>query len=158
MRKASVCVVFSWPESTVYVKKAPSWASIKLFSAQCLSLLETLMEICFCWRSSMSLLSPDGRKEKGRSEWAAIVLCSRHFTHTLPHTFAKPHTHTHSLLAPLQWNQCSQFCSVCKASCGAKGFLWSNATSSSATSDTDVNTARLLCSGASLHLHCVESI
>lgn len=74
------------------------------------------MEICFCCRSSMSLLSPDGRREKGRSEWASIVLCSRQFTHThLPN-------HTHSLLLyneinALSFPLCAPHLTVPKASC-----------------------------------------
>lgn len=74
------------------------------------------MEICFCCRSSMSLLSPDGTREKGRSEWASIVLCSRQFTHThLPN-------HTHSLLLyneinALSFPLCAQHLTVPKASC-----------------------------------------
>lgn len=64
----------------------------------------------------MSLLSPDGTREKGRSEWASIVLCSRQFTHThLPN-------HTHSLLLyneinALSFPLCAQHLTVPKASC-----------------------------------------
>lgn len=148
----SVCahMCCSWPGSTVYVNKAPSWASIKPLSTQCLSLLETLMEICFCCRSSMSLLSPDGRREKGKV-WMGLYSFMFQTVHA--HTFAKSHT----LLALLQWNQCSQFSSLCTASHSAKGFLWSNTTSCSATSDTDANTVRLLCSAVAVHSHCIQS-
>lgn len=69
------------------------------------------------------------------------------------HTFAKSHT----LLAPPQWNQCSQFSSRCTASHSAKGFLWSNTTSCSATSDTDANTVQLLYSGVAVHSQFVHS-
>lgn len=43
---ASVCphMCFSWPESTVCVNKALSWASIKPLSTQCLSFSETLSD------------------------------------------------------------------------------------------------------------------
>lgn len=64
----------------------------------------------------MSLLSPDRRREKGGSEWASIVLCSRQFTHThLPN-------HTHSLLLyneinALSFPLCAQHLTVPKASC-----------------------------------------
>lgn len=107
----------SRPEGTVCVNKALSWASIKLFQHNAfLSQKLCLMEICFCCRSSMSLLSPDWRREKGRSEWASIVLCSRQFTHThLPN-------HTHSLLFyneinALSFPLCAQHLTVPQASC-----------------------------------------
>lgn len=92
-------------------------------------------------------------KKRERKVWMGrySFMFSALYTHT-----KKTHTHAYTLLAPLQWNQCSQFSSVCEASGGAKGSLWSNATSSSVTSDTNASTARLLCSGASLRSHCVE--
>ena len=106
------------------------------------------MEICFCCRSSMSLLSPDGRREKGRPEWASIVLCSRPFTHThLPN-------HTHSLLLHNEINALSF--PLWAQHLSARGFLWSNTTSCSATSDTDANTVQLLYLCVAVHSHCIR--
>lgn len=111
-----VDVCFYWPESTVYVNKALNWASIRPHSIQCLSLLETLMEIRFCCRSSMSLQSLDGRKAKGKSEWGSIVLCSRWFirTHLPAHTDSLlPYKEINALSFPL----CAQTLTVSKGSC-----------------------------------------
>lgn len=116
-----VCVhthmCFCWPESTVYVNKAPSWASIKPLSTQCLSLLETLMEICFCCRSSMSLLSPDGRAEKGKV-WMGLY--SFMFPTVHAHTFSPNHAHSlllHNEINALSFPLCAQHLTVPKASC-----------------------------------------
>lgn len=105
---------FCQPKSTVCVNKALSWASIKPLSTQCLSLWETLW-----WKSAFvaavqcpCYLLMEG--EKGRSEWASIVLCSRQFTHMA--------NNTQSLLFyneinALSFHLCAQHLTVPKASC-----------------------------------------
>lgn len=107
---------FCQPKSTVCVNKALSWASIKPLSTQCLSLWETLW-----WKSAFvaavqcpCYLLMEG--EKGRSEWASIVLCSRQFTHT------HMANNTQSLLFyneinALSFHLCAQHLTVPKASC-----------------------------------------
>lgn len=113
-----VCVhmCFSWPESTVCMNKALSWASIKPLSTQCLSLSETLSDGNLLLLPQFNVPAISWWKEGERSEWASIVLCSRRFTHThLPN-------HTHSLLLyneinALSFPLCAQHLTVPKASC-----------------------------------------
>lgn len=74
------------------------------------------MEIRFCYRSSMSPQSLDGRKAKGKSEWGSIVLCSRWFirTHLPAHTDSLlPYKEINALSFPL----CAQTLTVSKGSC-----------------------------------------
>lgn len=155
-----VCTHVLLEESTVCVNKALSWASIKPLSTQCLSFSETLSDgnLLLLLQFNVPAISWWKERERrgggGGSEWASIVLCSRQsLTHTYTHAFDKSQT----LHAPLQWNQCSQFSSLCKAAHSATGFLWSNTTSCSATSDTDANTVLLLCFAVAVHSHCIQS-
>lgn len=149
-----VCVhtCFSWPMSTVCVNKALSWASIKPLSTQCLSLAETLSDGNLLLLPQFNVPAISWWNERERKVWMGLYSFMFQTVHA--HTFAQSHT----LLAPLQWNQCSQFSSLCTASHSAKGFLWSNTTSCSETSDTDANTVQLLYSDVAVHSHCINAV
>lgn len=78
------------------------------------SLRNSLMEICFCCCSSMSLLSPDGRRE--RKVWMGLYSFMFQTVHT--HTA----NNTQSLLFyneinALSFHLCAQHLTVPKASC-----------------------------------------
>lgn len=142
-------VCFSRTESTVCVNKALSWASIKPLSTQCLSLSETLSDRNLLLLPQFNVPAISWWKERERTAWMGLYSFMFQTVHA--HTFAKSHT----LLAPPQWNQCSQFSSLAQH-LSARGFLWSNTTSCSATSDTDANTVQLLYSCVAVHSHCIR--
>lgn len=146
-----VCTHVFQLERTVCVNKALSWAPIKPFSTQCLSLSETPSDGNLLLLRQFNVPVISWWKKSERKVWKGLY--SFMFQTLCAHTFDKSHT----LLAALQWNQCSWFPPLCAASHSAKSFLWSNTTSCSATSDTDASTVQLLCSGVEVHFHCIQS-
>lgn len=111
---------FSKPKSTVCVNKALSWASIKPLSTQCLSLSETLCDgnLLLLLQFNVFAISWWKERQKERSEWASIVLCSREFTHK--HTHLPNHIHSMLLsneINALSFPLCAKHLIVPRASC-----------------------------------------